>query len=59
MSASACAWRQVNNCRPPNRTSRWAPSGGEPELATPFFLRNFTSLPVAWELEAPVTVGQP
>jgi hypothetical protein len=31
----------------------------EPELVTPFFLRNFMSLPVAWELEAPVTVGQP
>jgi hypothetical protein len=31
----------------------------EPELVTLFFLRNFMSLPVAWELEAPVTVGQP
>jgi hypothetical protein len=32
---------------------------GEPELATPFFLGGFTSLSVGWELEVPVTVGQP
>ena len=47
MSASACVWRPV--------PCSWR----EPKLVTPFFLRNFTSLPAAWELEAPVIVGQP